>query len=932
MTLLDERPDTAAPTGGSGVAGRVFTTPTSSWRFASRLARREVRRRPGRTILVMLLVVVPVIGMAAGSVLYRTGRDSAEMSASRQYGTADLVLSSALPMPEFLDPAELVERPSSPDLPAGSRTTDVVTTYTNVSADIEGTVVTRAVGFGDVDLNDPITSPTVEISDGRAPRAGGEVLLSSDVADRFGVSVGDEIRFVRPDLDLVLVGIGRQASSYGSSIMVVTGFDRELFRSPDFVGVQTLVDLPDGVTDQQFDGLVRDFERSGVSAVDPAQWAYYDDGATTRDLAWGWVAGVVALVAVGIVIAAAFATSARRQLVTIGQLSANGAPERLVRRTMGLQGLWTGLFGALLGVFLALAGLLLAHRTGLGDRFFDHRVPSLTIVPLDMAVIVVTATAAAMIAALVPARSAARIPVLSALAGRRPVSTPPSWMAPVGVTSFVIGLFLLGGSTSVDQPGDFEAMLALIGALSVLAGIVCASPLIVAAVGNIGSRAGGVVRLAARSLGRSRTRSAAVLTAIATVGALATAGATVAPTATDDGYDPDLKELTLGFSNDVYAGAYASEVPITAERDTVYDPPPAIPTELPIDIRQGVERVLPDAEWIPITRTIDDPLPFRLETGETVFPEGFGAAGLPLVGSVTVVDPVVEGLLDLSPEQQQILDDTGVLGLTPFLDEIAIVSPSGPVIVELRSSIEALGFDGVPQTLEESDRAFKVVEARRRTLNDEIVVTPEFAAENDLATAVQVYVIDNPTDLTDVQRDALNDLQGGFGGQDAFAPEATAPGYETLSGIDVVDGGWWYPSFEWPNQQTPEALIQLAVIVASLLLVLSVVAIGLSLAATESRDERDVLHAVGASPKTLRRVSAAKAWVLTTGAAVVAVPAGYVTIFVITKAGDTRAPFPFFVAGALLVGIPLIAGGATLVVSAVAQRFRPATYATLAFE
>ncbi len=110
------------------------------------------------------------------------------------------------------------------------------------------------------------------------------------------------------------------------------------------------------------------------------------------------------------------------------------------------------------------------------------------------------------------------------------------------------------------------------------------------------------------------------------------------------------------------------------------------------------------------------------------------------------------------------------------------------------------------------------------------------------------------------------------------------------------------------------------------------VAIGLSLAATESRDERDVLHAVGASPKTLRRVSAAKAWVLTTGAAVVAVPAGYVTILVITRATDSRAPFPIVVAGALLVGIPLIAAGATFVVSAVAQRVRPATYATLAFE
>src|SRR5690606_34786068 len=41
-------------------------------RCASRLARREVRRRPGRTLLVMALVAVPILAMTAGVVLART--------------------------------------------------------------------------------------------------------------------------------------------------------------------------------------------------------------------------------------------------------------------------------------------------------------------------------------------------------------------------------------------------------------------------------------------------------------------------------------------------------------------------------------------------------------------------------------------------------------------------------------------------------------------------------------------------------------------------------------------------------------------------------------------------------------------------------------------------------------------------------------------
>src|ERR1700682_668271 len=61
------------------------------WRFAFRLARREVRRRPGRTLLVMLLVAVPVCGMSVVTVLVRTNNDSAAEAFARQFGAADLV-------------------------------------------------------------------------------------------------------------------------------------------------------------------------------------------------------------------------------------------------------------------------------------------------------------------------------------------------------------------------------------------------------------------------------------------------------------------------------------------------------------------------------------------------------------------------------------------------------------------------------------------------------------------------------------------------------------------------------------------------------------------------------------------------------------------------------------------------------------------------
>src|SRR5437762_1457864 len=67
---------------------------SGAWRFAVRLARREVRRRPGRTLLVMLLIAVPVCGMTVVTVLVRTNSDSPAEAFARRFGAADLVARS----------------------------------------------------------------------------------------------------------------------------------------------------------------------------------------------------------------------------------------------------------------------------------------------------------------------------------------------------------------------------------------------------------------------------------------------------------------------------------------------------------------------------------------------------------------------------------------------------------------------------------------------------------------------------------------------------------------------------------------------------------------------------------------------------------------------------------------------------------------------
>src|SRR3546814_12255213 len=83
----------------------------------------------------------------------------------------------------------------------------------------------------------------------------------------------------------------------------------------------------------------------------PEPFESTDDG--TTGVRWAYVLGAVALTVAGIVISAAFAVGARRQLVSIGQLSASGASPATIRSSLVLQGTFTGIVGAVAGFVLA---------------------------------------------------------------------------------------------------------------------------------------------------------------------------------------------------------------------------------------------------------------------------------------------------------------------------------------------------------------------------------------------------------------------------------------------------------------------------------------------------------------------------------------------------------------------------------------------------
>jgi putative ABC transport system permease protein len=110
-----------------------------------------------------------------------------------------------------------------------------------------------------------------------------------------------------------------------------------------------------------------------------------------------------------------------------------------------------------------------------------------------------------------------------------------------------------------------------------------------------------------------------------------------------------------------------------------------------------------------------------------------------------------------------------------------------------------------------------------------------------------------------------------------------------------------------------------------------VIIVGLALAAAETREEVEVLTAVGASPSTLRRLAAAKAALLAGAGVALAVPTGLIPVWVVRNAssGSNRFVIPWASLALLVLVLPAVLALLTLAGSTVLSRLRPMTASTM---
>jgi hypothetical protein len=234
--------------------------------------------------------------------------------------------------------------------------------------------------------------------------------------------------------------------------------------------------------------------------------------------------------------AAAIGVGARRQLRELGLLAAAGGDRRHQRGLVLLQGFGLGLLGGLAGIPLGLAvtwATLPLSRAWLtpvqdetGAPAAEHQVPEFSVVGRDMAWTVAFTVVLALLAALRPAMAAGRVPVASALAGRRPARRARPGLVVAGLVVAGLGLVLQAVANQLDARGvilPIQLELLVLGTFRsipspvviTLAGVALCTPGLVAWAGRVVPARPAALRLAARDAARNPGRSAPAVTAVA---------------------------------------------------------------------------------------------------------------------------------------------------------------------------------------------------------------------------------------------------------------------------------------------------------------------------------------------------------------------------------------------------------------------------------
>jgi putative ABC transport system permease protein len=342
----------------------------------------------------------------------------------------------------------------------------------------------------------PFGQPMLSLLSGHYPAGPGQVAVTSGLAATFNLKVGD---------------LWRQ----GSTTRQVTGIvqnpqsllDEFALVAPGQVTAPTVVTVlfnAPGLAPAKIGPDVQ--SRQSAAASNPLNPETIVLALVTVGML------LIALVAVG-----GFTVLAQRRLRSLGMLGALGATDKNIRLVVRANGVLVGVVGALLGAVLGLAGWL-AYRPHL-ESSSHHLIGTFALPWIVIGPAMALAVVATYVAASRPARAVTRIPLVAALSGR---PAPPKQVhrsAVPGVVLLVVAavLFAYTGKTNGNGGGG---PLALVGGfVALIVAVILLAPFCLVLLARAGRRAPIAVRLALRDLVRYRARSGSALAAIS-LGAL----------------------------------------------------------------------------------------------------------------------------------------------------------------------------------------------------------------------------------------------------------------------------------------------------------------------------------------------------------------------------------------------------------------------------
>ncbi len=462
-----------------------------------RIEWRQLWQHPSRSLLVLALIAVPVAAIVAGSSLVSITQPGPEDRARQAMGQADLRIDGIHRWEDFTKIRELLpedavvqrafeglERVSVPGRRLRARLLALE------PATLEPTADTPALAIG-----------IVRLIEGRLPVNSGEVALSPSLLTGLDRTLGGTVTLE--------YGAARTITG-----MVVDPEDLELpvvLRIParaEHPGRHSLlIDLPAGDESSVVSNrIVSDLQEADFSVLTRTETAVRDEAVTAAVFALG----SIGLFEAALVISAAFAVGLRRRQVEIGLLGSTGATVRGITSSLLISAAIQALLAGITGTVLGYVGVAAVYPWL--DGWMNRISGPLTIDPIQVAAAIFLGCVAAVLAAALPARSAARLPVRQALSGRRPTTERSQAWLIAGLLMVMAGVCLL--ALASRQEPVARALGVVLGPILGIIGFGACSPWLLDWSAQRAAPLPLAWRLAVRDAGRFRERNGAVVTAV----------------------------------------------------------------------------------------------------------------------------------------------------------------------------------------------------------------------------------------------------------------------------------------------------------------------------------------------------------------------------------------------------------------------------------